>query len=146
MSTKKMSNIIIAGSLLLTLVSCGKDDKKSKSHAEINPVCSEIDCLSSINWRIQLEGRSFPYRSRVDVNGTTVLNECMSKQKYAIDRTSNPEVLYLDNFYVPRRGELKIDIIDLGSDCDSAYTFISNDKVDFEVNKTGGFSEIVISL
>lgn len=146
MSTTKHLNALIAGSLLLTLVSCGKDDSKSKTRAEVNPICSEIDCLSSVNWKIQLEGRSFPYKSRVDINGTTVLNECVSKQKYSIDRTSNPEALYLDNYYVPKRGDVKIDIIDLGSDCDSESTFISNDKVDFEVSKTSGFAEIIISL
>lgn len=144
MSTKKNLKVLIAGSLLLTLVSCGNDNK-SKSRSELN-TCGEIDCLSSVNWKILLQGRSFPEKSRVDINGTTVLNECVSKQKYAIDRAAEPETLYLENYLVPKRGELKIDVVDLGSDCASESSFISNDNVDFEVSKTLDVTEVVINL
>lgn len=141
----KNLSLLVAGSLLLTLASCG-NDSKSKSHRSLNPICAEIDCLSSVNWKIQLQGRSFPQKSRVDINGTTVLNECVSKQRYFIDRHSSPEALYLENYIVPKRGALKIDVVDMGYDCESESTFISNDKVDFEVNKTSGQTEILINL
>lgn len=131
--------------MLVTLASCG-NDSSSKSRREANPVCSEIDCLSSINWKIVLQGRAFPDKARVDINGSTILNECVSKQKYTIDRQSEPQHLYLDNFFIPKRGELKIDVVDLGSDCSYESTFISNDKVDFEVSKSTGVSEILINL
>jgi hypothetical protein len=144
MSTSKNLKVLLAGSLLLTLVSCG-NDHNSKSHAKA-PSCGDVDCLSSVNWKIVLQGRSFPDKSRVDINGSTVLNECVSKQKYAIDRTAEPEQLYLENYLVPKRGDLKIDVIDMGHDCASESTFISNDKVDFEVSKTAGQTEILISL
>lgn len=143
MSSKKL-NLLVAGSLLLTLVSCG--NHKSSSKGEINPV-TEIDGMSSVNWKILLQGRNFPDKSRVDINGTTVLNECVSKQKYAIDRTAEPEELYLENFYVPKRGEVKINIVDLGSDCSSETSFLSNDNVTFEVTKgAGDVSELLINL
>lgn len=145
MSTRKSLNVLIAGSLLLTLASCGNDNKSS-SRKEANPICSEVDCMSSVNWKIVLQGRAFPDKSRVDINGTTVLNECVSKQKYSIDRSAEPQQLYLENFYVPKRGELKIDVIDMGSDCDNESSFISDSNVNFEVSKTGEVSEIHINL
>lgn len=144
MSTSKHFKVLLAGSLLLTLVSCGKDDS-SKSRSKVQS-CEDVDCLTSVNWKIVLQGKSFPDKSRVDINGTTILNECVSKQKYAIDRSTQPESLYLENYAVPKRGDLKIDVIDMGLDCASESTFISNDKVDFEVSKTAGQTEILISL
>lgn len=146
MSIRKNLQLLVASSLLLTLVSCGSDNGGSSSKKQTPKGCSEIDCLSSINWKIVLQGRSFPDKSRVDINGTTVLNECVSKQKYVIDRQAEPQHLYLDNFYVPKRGQLKIDVLDLGSDCSYESSFISNDKVDFEVTKSAGLSEILINL
>lgn len=144
MSARKNLNLLIAGSLLLTLVSCGNDNSSSRKQAE---TCGdEISCLSSVNWKIQLQGKSFPDKARVDINGTTVLNECVSKQKYSIDRYAEPQNLMLENFYVPKRGELKINVIDLGSDCHSESTLISDDNVEFELTKSTGVSEILINL
>lgn len=144
MSARKNLNLLIAGSLLLTLVSCGE---KSSSHKKQAETCGDgISCLSSINWKIQLQGKSFPDKARVDINGTTVLNECVSKQKYSIDRSAEPQNLYLENFYVPKRGELKINVIDLGHDCASESTLISDDNVEFEVTKATDVSEILINL
>lgn len=145
MSIRKNLHLLLATSLLVTVASCG-NDSNSSSRREKNAVCSEIDCLSSINWKIVLQGRAFPDKARVDINGTTILNECVSKQKYTIDRLSEPQHLYLDNFFVPKRGELQINVVDLGPDCSYESTFISNDKVDFEVSKSTGVSEILINL
>lgn len=144
MSASKNFSFIIVGSLLLTLASCGQKDKSSSKKSQ-NAVCAEVDCLSSVNWKIVLQGRAFPDKSRVDINGTTVLNECVSKQKYSISRDAEPQHLYLENFYVPKRGQLKIDVVDLGSDCGSESTFISDNNVNFEVTK-GEVSEILINL
>ena len=144
MSTRKNLNLLIAGSLLLTLVSCGNESKSSHHKAPVT--CEDVSCLSSVNWKIQLQGKAFPDKVRVDINGTTVLNECVSKQKYAIDRQAEPQHLLLENFYVPKRGEVKINVADLGSDCHSESSFISDDDVEFEVNKDAGAAEIVINL
>lgn len=146
MSFKKSSQLLVASSLLLTLVSCGSDNGSSSPRREVNPICSEVDCMSTIDWKIQLQGRAFPDKTRVDINGETVLNECVSKQKYAIDRSGETEVLRLENFYVPQRGALKMEIIDLGADCGSYTSVLANEDVDFEVQKTSGRSEIHINL
>lgn len=143
MSTRKNLTMIVAGSLLLSLASCGNNDKSSKKQGP--ETCSDIDCLSSVNWKINLQGRTFPDKSRVDINGTTVVNECVSKQKFAIDRSTEPQSITLENYYVPKRGELKIDVIDLGH-CDSESTFISDDKVNFDVVKGVTSNEILINL
>lgn len=142
---KNLTNIMFIG-LCLTLASCGNDNKKSSSKKELNTICEDVNCLSSVNWKIMLPGRSFPDKSRVDINGTTVLNECVSKQKYMIDRSTEPQSMVLENYYVPKRGELKIDVIDMGPDCGSYSTFISNDKVNFEFVKDALYSEIQINL
>lgn len=145
MSMRKNLSLLFVSTLLVTLAGCGNDNK-TKTFKEVNPVCSEIDCLSSINWKILLQGRAFPDKTRVDINGTTVINECVSKQRYTIDRWSEPQSIYLDNFIIPKRGELKIDIVDLGSDCVYESSFISDNDVEFEVTKSSGVSEVLINL
>ncbi len=144
MSVRKNLNLLVATGLLFTLASCGEN--KSSNHQQKEQSCSELDCLSSINWKIVLQGKAFPDKARIDVNGTTVLNECVSKQKFAIDRTSEPQSLSLENFYVPKKGELKIDVIDMGNHCDSESTFISESNVEFEVTKDQNSSELLIRL
>lgn len=144
MSNRKNFSLIVAGSLLLTLVSCGNNDKSSSRRG--NDVCGEVDCLSSVDWKIQLQGKAFPDKTRLDINGTTVLNECVSKQKYQIDRYAEPQNVILENFYVPKRGDLKINVVDLGSDCNSESTFISDNNVEFEVDKSSGTGQILINL
>jgi hypothetical protein len=145
MSLKKRALFTISFISLFLLVACG-DKNKSKSQNEINAACTEIDCLSSVNWKILLRGQSFPEKVRLDVNGTTVLNECVSKQKYYIDRSSDPEMLLLENYYIPKRGQLKIELYDLRGDCGSEEKIISNDDVSFELDKFSNDSEIVINL
>lgn len=145
MSARKKLSFLLAGSLLLSLASCGNHDSKSSSSPKAE-TCGEVDCLSSVNWKILLQGKTFPDKARVDINGTTILNECVSKQKYAIDRHAEPQQLLLENFYVPKRGEVKINVVDLGRDCHSESSFIQDDNVEFEVTKDAGVSEIVINL
>ncbi|MCM2348763.1 MAG: hypothetical protein NDI69_02000 [Bacteriovoracaceae bacterium] len=146
MSFRTNFNYVMITGLLFTLASCGNDSKKSRSRQELNTICEGISCLSSVNWKIMLPGRSFPEKSRVDINGTTVLNECVSKQRYMIDRSTDPESLTLENYFVPKKGDLKIDVIDMGPDCSSSSTFISNDRVHFDYVKGVTYSEIQINL
>ena len=144
MSKRRGLSVLLMSSVLLTLASCGSDDKKS-SGVQMDRICEDESCLSSVNWKIQLPGRVFPDKARVDINGTTVLNECVSKQKYMIDREAQPQNLYLDNYLVPKRGELNIKVIDLGH-CDSYSTFIEDNNVNFELVKTGLARELLINL
>jgi len=137
----KSMNFILVSGLLLTLASCG-GNKGSDNKAQSNPICTGVECLSSVNWKIQLPGKSFPNKTRIDVDGTTVLNECVSKQKYYIDRYSDPQMIYLDNYYAPTKDTVKIDVYDLGH-CDSETKIIS-DRINYEINKRE--QEIVISL
>ncbi len=145
MGTSKTLNLVVMGSLLFGAMSCG-NESKSKSRRTVNPVCSGVGCLSSINWKLLLEGRSFPSKSRIDINGTTILNECVSKQKYFIDRSTAPEALVLPDFTMPKRGELAIDIIDMGDDCAQESVFFSDDNVEFEFTKSGDANEVLIVL
>jgi hypothetical protein len=144
MRTKKILSFFLTSCFLGTFASCG-NNHRSKSVSALKS-CDEVSCLSSVNWKILLPGRSFPEKSRIDINGVTVLNECLSKQKYSLDRTKETETLYLENYSVPKRGELKIDVFNLGRDCSEESVFLSQDKVDFEVSKEIDLTEIIISL
>ena len=145
MNIKKTISMTLASALLLTLVSCGEKSNKSHVSKQADPICEDVNCLSSVNWKIILNGKVFPDKSRVDINGTTVLNECVSKQKFMIDRDSVPQTLALDNYIVPKRGDVKIHVIDLGH-CDSESTFLADDNVNFDLVKSGEISEVVIHL
>lgn len=138
--------ILALAGLTLTLVSCGNDSKSSKSTQEINPVCDSIECLSNITWKINLQGQDFPRKSRVEINAVSVLDECMGKQQYSIDRDSTPQSLTLENYTVPRAGEVKIHIVDQGWDCSEEQTFIKNDNVTFEVDKGVAGNRVIINL
>lgn len=150
MSFRKNLNLFMLIGLV-ALASCGKKDHKKSSskprqELELNTICEDISCVSSVDWKILLPGRSFPDKTRLDINGTTILNECISKQSNFIDRTSEPQTVTLEGHYVPKKGELKIDVIDLGSDCSSFSKFISNDNVPFTFIKGANTSEIHILL
>ena len=145
MSIQNKLSMVLASALLLTLVSCGDNDKKSQVSKQADPICEDVNCLSSVTWKIALQGKNFPDKSRVDINGSTVLNECVSKQRYMIDRDTNPQSLTLENFEVPKRGDLKIHVVDLGH-CDSESKFIEDENVNFELVKSGEVSEVLINL
>lgn len=132
-------------SLVFLTVSCSEKSSPSSSQ-EVNSICAGVDCLTSANWKIYLPGREFPNKSRVEINGASVLNECIPKQKYVIDRGADPQRIDINNYYVPKIGELKIDIIDLGADCDSETMFLSNSNVIFDVNNFDGSADLIINL
>jgi len=145
MLTCRRFNFSLSIISLFILMSCGPN-KVSRSSKEANPVCSEIDCLSNATWKMTLQGRSFPEKAKVVVNNETILNECLMKQKYAVDRSTNPESLTLESFFVPKTGELSIVIFDLGSDCSQESEFISEKDVQFDAVKTAEGQEILINL
>lgn len=130
---------------LLSLASCG-EKSVSRSSKEANPICTEIDCLSSATWKVSLQGRSFPEKAKVVINNETILNECLMKQKYSVDRSTSPESLKLESFFIPKRGELSIAIYDLGLDCNQESEFISEKDVQFDAVKTVEGQEILINL
>lgn len=135
--------------MTLLLVSCGGKDGSSSNKVkkkELNPICQGLSCLNSINWKIALQGKSFPDKTRVDINGITVLDECSPKQKYSIDRNVSPQLLFLDQYLIPKKGDLKIDIIDMGYYCNTESVFLSNDKIDFEITKNSDENEVLIFL
>ena len=144
MKTRKKLGPFVLGSVLLTLASCGGDGKKS-DRSIYGAVCSEISCLSSVNWKIVMQGRNFPEKSRIDINGATVIDECIPKQKFVIDRLPDPQSIYLENYYIPKVGELKIAVIDLGQ-CDTETSYLSDENVNFEVMNKDDSMEVFISL
>lgn len=147
MNVRKNLTLLAVSSLILTLASCGNDSKSSRKQApEVNPICDSINCMSSINWKIVLQGQVFPENTRVDINGETVLDECMGKQQYQINRSAAPMSLTLDNFYVPRSGAANIKVIDQGWDCRQEITFLSVENAQFEVVKSSGMREILFNL
>lgn len=128
---------VLFSSLLLLSVSCGSDnDSKSAPQAEVSPI-------TSVDWKIFLQGRAFPDHSRVIVNGETVLDECVGKQRYQIDRNVAPQSLTLDDYKAPTSNTVRIEITDLGSDCNSPSDFFPAEDVGYDAGRDG---EIVINL
>jgi hypothetical protein len=148
MNVRKNLTLLAVSSLLLTLASCGNDSKSSRKQQapEVNPICDNISCMTSINWKLVLQGQIFPEKTRVDINGETVLDECLGKQQYQINRSAAPMSLTLDNFYVPRSGAANIQIFDQGWDCMQKKSFLSVEKAQFEVVKSNGMREILFNL
>ena len=147
MSVVKKMKVLALSSLALTLVSCGGDSNGSKkSRPEMNAVCDSLECMSTVDWKITLQGQDFPKKTRLEINGESVLDECMGKQQYSIDREGTPQSVSLPNYLVPRRGELKIKIVDQGWDCSSETVVLNNDNVGFELDKSEAGTRIVINL
>lgn len=133
--------IVLASSLLLTLVSCGND--KSSSHKA--PAESIDPIVQSYDWKI-LNGRGFPARSLVEVNGEPVLDECHDKQIYSINRRSSPQSLTLMNWNSPQGMTVaEVKIFDRGHDCDQV-TPVVNETVRMEINKSGAVAEVILSI
>jgi hypothetical protein len=150
MSARKILKLVTLSTVLVVLAACS-ENKKSKSHyhaaaPQVNAVCEGIDCLSSINWKINLQGQVFPDKARVDINGQTVLDECMGKQQYKIDRSSVPQSLFLENFFVPKANNLTIQVVDQGWDCSHERTFLLDQNIQFEISKGHFGREIEINL
>ena len=145
-SLKKGLFLVAVSSLLLSLASCGNDSKSSRKSKVLNPVCDSIDCLSSVDWKINLQGQVFPGKTRLEINDETVLDECMSKQQYQIDRDAAPQSITLYSFRVPKKGQVKMKIVDQGWDCSQERVFLYRDNVDFTLTKGLNGRFILINL
>ena len=140
----RLLNVVVSAGLFLTLVSCGDNDKSgSARRPAIDPL------VTSADWKILLEGRSFPNKAMVSINDEVVVNECADKQSYFINRESTPQVLPMSNYLVPTAGSVKLEITDLGSHCGDESddsTFHSGPETKYEMTNDGAHAEIVIRL
>ena len=140
----KIMNAAVSIGLLFTLASCGGDSKGSSSR---KPAIDQL--VTSADWKILLEGKSFPNKAMVSVNDEVVVNECADKQSYFINRESNPQVLPMANYLVPTGTTVKIAVSDLGDDCGSDTDdsqFIPAADMNFEMTKDGAHAEVTVRL
>jgi hypothetical protein len=130
----------------LSLVSCG-DNNESSSKVS-SKTCEELNCLSSISWKIIASGFDFPQKARLSLDGETLLDECETKQKYSITRDAQPQFLNLEQFHIPQKENMKIEIFDKGEDCSMDEKVYSHEKLSYEWQKNArdSISEIIISL
>ncbi len=140
-----IKNLKIAGisTVFLALVSCGNKDSNSSDDRQ-----EQRDRITSIDWKIYLQGRSFPTKARVEINDTLLLDECMTKNQFDIDRSTDPQSISMEAYSVPTEGALKIAITDLGSHCGDGddSVFFAQDNVPFDIVKTGRKSEVIVNL
>lgn len=129
-------NLVASGALLLTLVSCGGHSSGSSTTKTVDQL------ITSANWKILLEGKSFPDKAMVSVNDEVVVNECADKQTYFIDRETNPQSLTMNDYKVPTTPAVKIEV----TDCDADTSFLPATEVPYELTKNGSHAEIVIHL
>ncbi len=140
----KLVNAALSLGLLFTLASCGGDSNGSSSR---KPAIDQL--VTSADWKILLEGRSFPNKAMVAVNGEVVVNECADKQTYFINRESNPQVLPMANYLVPTGTTVKVAVTDMGDDCSSDgddSDFVPAADMDFEMTKDGAHAEVTVRL
>ncbi len=150
------SLIVLSFFSLFTLFSCGGENSKSTARSiklkkeitsknENSTSCLGITCLSSIDWKLYLQGKSFPDRVKLMINQDVVINECLGKQKYHVSRGLNPQMIYLDLYKVPSTQKVLIEVVDLGADCMSESTFLK-DEFEYEVSKKNEYFELMINL
>jgi hypothetical protein len=140
----RTQTIIATAGLLLSLVSCGNHHSKSNNRA---PALDPL--VTSADWKILLEGRSFPNKAMITVNDAIVINECANKQSFYINRDSNPQSVTMKNYEVPLTPTVKIQITDLGHSCkDDSDDSIFHDgpQTHYDLNKNGAHAEVLIRL
>lgn len=140
----RLLNVVTSTALLLSVVSCGDHSSGSKSRT---PAIDQL--ITSADWKIVLEGRSFPNKALVAVNEEVVVNECADKQSYFINREANPQVLPMSNYLVPTKETVRIEVVDLGEDCTSEEddsSFLPATEKDFELTKNGAHAEVLVRL
>ncbi len=140
----RLSNIVTSGALLLSIVSCGDN---SSGPSTRKPVIDQL--ITSADWKIVLEGRSFPNKALVAINDEVVVNECADKQSYFINRESNPQFFPMNGYLVPTKKTVKIEVTDLGEDCGSESddsSFLPATEKDYELTKNGAHAEVTVRL
>jgi hypothetical protein len=128
-----------------TVTGCG-EEKKKVTQKELNPICSEADCSLTSTWKIFMSGKSFPVKTRLDMNGVTVLDECAGKQKYHVSRGYQTEMILLEYFYLPLDQKISVELFDRGEHCDELTSVLSLQDVAYEVKKDQGVNAVHIHL
>jgi hypothetical protein len=139
----RLLNVVATAGLLLSIVSCGEHNKSSSHRAPaVDPLITNAD------WKILLEGRSFPNKAMVVIDDQIVVNECSNKQSYFIDRDSNPQSLTMKNFLVPTTATVKVEVVDLGRSCsdESDDSKFHDGQTHYELTKDGAHAEVLIRL
>lgn len=138
-----IAKIVLASSMLLTLVSCG-NDSKSKSGAPAPQVDSIVQ---SYDWKI-INSNGFPAEKlMVELsfagNTETLVNECQpSKSDAVIERTSVPNKIVLTDYLVPTGAEtVSVKIMN----CEKEEAVLEK-TVGFELNKSGTVGEVIVNL
>ncbi|HXH29378.1 MAG TPA: hypothetical protein VNJ01_01075 [Bacteriovoracaceae bacterium] len=136
---KTCLHLALASTLLFAAVGCGnnKKSKKAIGNKTTQPVVE-----STIDWRITLNTGTFPARSRVEVNGSDVTDECLEKSPKLIDRSAMPEVLTIPAYFMPKAGALSINVYN----CVDNSLFLTDANVDFTVSKVGTANVLEIKL
>lgn len=148
MSSKKTLSLLSLSALVFA-VACGGDSKSSSKKiegVELNTVCDRLECLTSVDWKLVLQGQNFPERTKLIIDGETILDECLGKQQYSVSRETAPMSIRLDNFKVPM-GPIDIKIVDQGWDCRQHTTFLDKRGVSYSLEKSNfGGQQLVIDL
>ena len=132
--------IVLASSLLLTVVSCGNDNKKSRPSAQ-----AEENAITSYSWKI-VNTEGFPAKGTALVevgtigNTEVIVNECNDKNINTIDRDATPQTLSFGGD-APMGETVSVKIFDCHTMEKKA-----DKTVGFSMNKSGSVGEIVISL
>lgn len=137
----RILSVVASAGLLLTLASCG--DHSSNSH-KARPSLDPL--VTSADWKITLEGKTFPNKTMVVIDDEIVVNECANKQSYFINRETEPQMLPLPSYRVPQKPTVKVEVLDMGDGCDAESNFLVDPETHYEMTKDGAHADILIRL
>lgn len=131
--------LLIATSFVFT--SCGiksNGDREVKWNPEFNP-CGQAEkinllCLPQAKWTVLVFREDFPTNVVLKLNGYSIIDECAGRiEPFSIIRGQITNIIAQKFNYINPDDQLRVEIIDRGSDCLGQKPFYFNENQLFYV-------------
>lgn len=137
MLISKSFKVVLATSVMLTLVSCGNDNKKSSR-------APEVQAITAHSWKI-VNSKAFPATAMIEIgtlgNFETVIDECNAKRGVFIDNARNSVTFLAD---APQGETVTVNVYDRAGCGDLGEPMTTT--TGFTVNVVGEMAEVLIKL
>ena len=140
-----MKNVI--GLLLMCIVLASCNEKEVDNfYRGVEPVCEDKDNIGFLaaacsppmpSWIITVNKESFPDNISLKLNDRDLFNECSGDSSPFVLTRDFPVMIEAEDFFSPGDEELKVEIVDLGSNCLGTDIFYSESNQSFEVTGEG---------
>lgn len=148
--------------MLMTLVSCGKDNKTQANNPNFNPnnncgFNQQFGCQQpgpKSDWVINTNFRNFPSKIKLIVAGQVVLDECSRSRgrhlpgRIQRSRNTGQVKITINNYFSPVPGLLPMEIVRLGKRCMWWSTYYYQGNVDFNLGsgRNGNRQRVTVVL